>query len=94
MRLAEIEEAVKTAFGRKGKKVSRKYRCTSGSRKGRVVANPATCHAPKNVKRSNTLKRTKARLGGKMKVQRKRTMSTSGISKSIQRLNKGGPKGR
>jgi len=94
MRLAEIEEAVKTAFGRKGSSITRKYRCTSGSRKGRTVAKPSTCNAPKNIKASTSLKRTKARLGGKMKAFRSRTMRSSGQSKSIQRLNRGGPKGR
>lgn len=94
MRLEEFTESAKTAIGRKGSGIGRKYRCTSGSRKGRMVANPTTCNAPKNVKKSVQFKATKARLGGRMKTSRKRTMSTSGRSQAIQRLNKGGPKGR
>jgi predicted metal-dependent peptidase len=93
MKIVEVTEA-KTAFGRKGKGIARKYRCTSGSRKGRIVAKPSTCHAPKQIKKSVTMKRTKARLGSSMKVKRRRTMKSNPRSKTIQRLNKGGPKGR
>ena len=49
-----IEEGVTTIFGKTGNKTVRKYRCTSGTRKGRIVAKPATCNAPKNMKASNT----------------------------------------
>jgi hypothetical protein len=45
-----IEEGVTTIFGKSGNKTVRKYRCTSGTRKGRIVAKPATCNAPKNMK--------------------------------------------
>jgi len=64
MWLRELIEGVITVFGHgkgggtKGHTV-RKYRCTTGPRKGRVVAKAATCNAPKNMKASNTLKRTR-----------------------------------
>jgi hypothetical protein len=94
MKVFEIVEAVKTAFGSKGGKVTRKYRCTAGKRKGRVVAKMATCNAPIKLAKSLSMKRTKARLGGVMKVKRKQTMRTNPVSKAKQRLNRGGPKGR
>lgn len=94
MKVSEVITEAKIAFGRKGKTISRKYRCTSGSRKGRTVAKPSTCHAPKKIKAVNTMKRNKARYGSSMKVKRKRTMRSNSKSMAIQRLNRGGPKGR
>lgn len=76
------------AFGRRGGTVTRKYRCTSGHRKGRLVASPVTCHAPKNVKKSLTLKRTKARLAPTIKIKRKRTLKTNPASMRMRKLNK------
>ena len=37
-----ITEAATTTFGRSKGKVTRKYRCTSGTRKGRIVAKAST----------------------------------------------------
>ena len=47
MFLREIIEGATPIFGKTGGKVVRKFRCTSGSRKGRIVAKPGTCTAPK-----------------------------------------------
>ena len=44
-----IDEGITTVFGKSGNKTVRKYRCTSGPRKGRIVAKAATCGAPKNA---------------------------------------------
>jgi len=52
MRIAEIEEAVSQIWSRSGNKSVRKYRCTHGPRKGRIVAKAATCNAPKSLKTS------------------------------------------
>ena len=93
MKVLEIIEA-KSTFARKGKGIGRKYRCTSGPRKGRVVAKQSTCYAPKKVQASNALKRTKARHGARIKVKRRNTMRQNARSRTIQRLNPGGPTGR
>ena len=45
-----LVEAATTIYGRSKGKVTRKYRCTSGTRKGRIVAKAATCNAPTNIK--------------------------------------------
>ena len=36
----------KQVWARSGKKVVRKYRCTTGRRKGRVVSKMSQCYAP------------------------------------------------
>ena len=50
-------------WARSGKKVVRKYRCTAGKRKGRVVAKPAQCFAAPDVKKRIKLKMTKVLIG-------------------------------
>jgi len=81
-----IEE--KQVWGRTGKKITRKYRCTSGSRKGRTVAKLAQCFAAPNFKKSIRLKQTKARLGPKMIRKARRTKKYNPVSKRVQRMNK------
>lgn len=89
-----FNEGVTTVFGHgkssgsKGHTV-RKYRCTSGPRKGRVVAKAATCTAPKNVKASNTLKKTRRSKGKTTDIKRSRTFRTSPTTQKLKRLNVG-----
>jgi len=94
MWLRELIEGVITVFGHgkgggtKGHTV-RKYRCTTGPRKGRVVAKAATCNAPKNMKASNTLKRTRRAKGKTTDIKRSRTVRTSPTTQKLKRLNVG-----
>ena len=46
-------------WSRQGGKQVRKYRCTSGVRKGRVMASPASCNMPLDVAKGQTLKKNK-----------------------------------
>ena len=78
----------KLIWGRSGNNVVRKYRCSSGRRKGRIVSKMAQCFAAPNVKASQRLKRTKARVGGRMAKKAKRTKKTNPASKRVQALNK------
>ena len=76
-------------WARSGKKVVRKYRCTSGSRKGRIVAKPKTCSAAKNVKSMNTMKKTRRSKGATVNIKANRTKRTSPASQKLTRLNVG-----
>lgn len=78
----------KQVWARKGTKVVRKYRCTGGQRKGRVVGEPAQCFKVIDVKKRANLKRTKARLGGKMARKARRTKRINPASKLLRRLNR------
>jgi hypothetical protein len=83
MLIVEITENVTPIFGKKGNKTVRKYRCTSGSRKGRIVAKPSTCTAPKNVAASNTMKKTRR---SKKSAQATKTRITKRSNPASQRL--------
>ena len=79
-------------WARSGKKVVRKYRCSSGSRKGRTVASAAQCFKAPDPKKRAVFKRTKARLGSRIARKAKRTKRINVASKRVQALNKAGRK--
>jgi hypothetical protein len=78
----------KMIWARKGTQVVRKYRCTSGQRKNRVVAKISQCFRPIDVKKRVQLKRTKARLGNRMARKARRTKRTNPASKRLKTLNR------
>ena len=82
----------KQTWARSGKKVVRKYRCTQGMRKGRIVKKMAQCFAAPDVKRRIQMKRTRARIGGRMMRKARRTKRTNPASRRVQALNKAGRK--
>lgn len=75
-------------WARSGQKVVRKYRCTSGARKGRTVAEPAQCFAAPDIKKRMTLKKTKARLGARMARKARKTKRVNPASRRVAALNK------
>ncbi len=92
-----IEEIVKTdeefyeaklVYARSGKKVVRKYRCSSGRLKGKTVANPTACFKPVNVKKRFTLAKTKAKMGSRMARKSKMTKRMNPASKRLKMLNR------
>ena len=82
----------KQIWGRSGTKVVRKFRCTVGRRKGRIVKKIAQCFASPNMKARITMKRTRGRVGAKMMRKRQKTMRTNPASKRVQALNKASSK--
>ena len=90
MLLQELIESIneKQIWGRRGSTTVRKYRCTSGMRKGRIVATAAQCFAAPNIKARFALKRTKAKLGKKMTRKAQRTKRTNPASRRLKALNK------
>lgn len=86
----ESESLVETkmVWARKGKKIARKFRCTFGKRKGRVVSDPSQCSKPVDMKKRFTLRRTKAQKGSRMTRKAQRTKRTNPASKMVRALNK------
>lgn len=90
----DIEEGATTIFGKTGKKMSRKYRCTSGPRKGRIVAKASTCTAPLNVKKSAKMKATRRTKKSIQAVRTARTKRTNPVSRRVAMTNKSRAKPR
>jgi hypothetical protein len=82
----DLEEGL--TWARSGKKVVRKYRCSSGRRKNRIVAKMAQCFAAPDIKKRQTLKKTKARLGNRLARKSKKTKRINPASKRVQAMNK------
>lgn len=75
-------------WAKSGNKIVKKYRCTSGTRKGRIVSNPKQCSAAVNIKARQNMKKLKAKLGKKMARKAKRTKKNNPVSRQVRRLNR------
>ena len=80
------------AWGRSGNKVVRKYRCSIGRLKGKIVSSPGACFKAPDIKKRLKLKITKAKLKRRMQLKAKRTKRINPASKRVQALNKAGRK--
>jgi len=78
----------KQVWAKRGQKVVRKYRCTTGPRQGRIVAKPAQCFAAPDIKKRMKLKQTKARLGVKMARKARKTKKYNATSRRVAQMNK------
>lgn len=81
-----LEEGM--TWARSGKKVVRKYRCSSGPRKNRIVAKMSQCFAAPDVKKRMQFKKVKARLGSRMVRKARKTKRINPASKRVQALNR------
>jgi len=82
-----LEEGYVQIAGRSGNKIVRKYRCTSGKRRGRIVSKASTCTAPVNVTSKVNIKKAKRRKGSLMKVKSARTKRARKSAKRLSVLN-------
>jgi hypothetical protein len=83
-----ITEGVSQIFRRKkGGAPTKGFRCTSGPRKGRIVAKPSTCFAKTDPVKSAKIRKKrqqKARIAGKKMAMTKRSGGGSVRNKGIQ----------
>lgn len=83
--LTQVDE--KMAWAKRGNKVVRKFRCTSGPRAGRIVKDIGQCFASPDIAKRNRLKLTKARVGAKMTRKASKTKRVNPASKRVKALN-------
>ena len=69
----------------KAKITTQRFRCPTGPRKGRIVANPSTCNKPLNSKQSQKLIGTRAATGS---IQGKLSSYTKKYSQASQRVKR------
>ena len=81
------DEAARNILGRTKSGIKRKFRCTAGPRKGRIVADPATCVKPIDVAKRVRARATRAKKPGIASFKRSRTMRSSPQSKIIKKAN-------
>ncbi len=71
--------------GKKKGQFTRRFRCPTGPRKGRIVAKPETCNAPLNVRQSFKMKGTRRAKAG---IHTKRSSYTKKYSPASQRVKR------
>lgn len=87
MLVGEILEATQV-WSKKGSKSVRKYRCTSGVRKGRVMSSPAACNKPLDAHKSRLFKQTKSKKLPQIKFKSRISKKSNPASSRNIRLNK------
>lgn len=83
-----VTEGKSNAWGKSGNKLVRKYRCTFGPRKGRVMSSPSACNKPINLRKSTALKKTKGSKAGSIKAKTAITKRTNPVSRRLKVANK------
>lgn len=84
----QLDEAAIRAFKRSGREVKRYYRCTSGSKAGRLVAEPKACairKEPQKVRHGRKVMRKKKNVIN----QKSRITKRTSLSKLIKKKNLG-----
>ena len=90
MRASEFVTEHKKVFKRNARtgKVSMKWRCEGGPRKGRVVADPNQCSASLDREKSSKMKLTRAKTKVRQARKTKRTKRLNPAAKLAAQLNK------
>lgn len=83
----ELTEA-KRVWAKRGKKLKRMIRCTSGKKKGRTVANVGACSKAIDMKKRFMMKRIRKRFNAKIVRKSKRTKAFNPLSKRLKTINK------
>lgn len=83
-----LTESAKRIWARKGRKVIKKFRCTTGRKKGRIVNTPADCGTIVDLKKRQQFKRVKAQKGERIKRKTLRTKKYNPASLRVQKMNK------
>ena len=88
--LEDTEELVeaKRVWARRGKKLKRMIRCTSGKRKGRVVAQASGCTTAINIKKRFLMKKLRKLHKQKMARKAKKTKRFNVLSRRLKVLNR------
>ena len=68
--------------------MSLKFRCTTGPRKNKIVADLKQCGAAPNIKKAAKMKQTRSRTKVKQARKTRKTKRLNPISKLASRLNK------
>jgi hypothetical protein len=69
-------------------KITQKWRCTTGSRKGRIVAEPNQCSASLDREKSSKMKLTRAKTKVRQARKTKRTKRLNPAARLAAQLNK------
>ncbi len=83
-----VEEGIKRAFRRSGKKIKRGFRVTSGFRKGRVVSSPAGAFKPRKKASTRMKLKIASRKKKVIRVLKGKRTRRKATSQRLVRMNK------
>ncbi len=78
----------KRVWAKRGKKLKRMIRCTSGRKKGRTVASTGACSKAIDMKKRFKMKRIRKRFNAKIVRKSARTKKFNPLSKRLKSMNK------
>lgn len=78
----------KRVWAKRGNKLKRMIRCTTGKKKGRVVSTTGSCGKAIDVKKRFMMKRIRKRFNTRIVRKSRRTKRVNPISKRVQAMNK------
>jgi hypothetical protein len=84
----EVVTEAKRVWAKRGKKLKRMIRCTSGKKKGRTVASMGACSKAINIKKRFMMKRIRKRFNAKIVRKSQRTKKFNPLSKRLKSMNK------
>jgi len=82
-----LEEAAIRQFKRFGNAIKRQYRCTSGPKKGKIVASPQACGQRKDPRKVRHGKKV-ARMKKGVRIRKTKIAKKKTVSKMVNRMNK------
>lgn len=82
-----LTEAATRAFKRVGKKVERRFRCTAGPKKGKVVSDPILCSKRKDPKRVRTGRKV-ARSKQGVRIRKSEISKRTSLSRMVTKMNR------
>lgn len=90
MRASEFITEHKRVFKRNARtgKLTQKWRCEAGARKGRIVAEPTQCSASLDKEKSSKMKLTRAKTKVRQARKTKRTKRLNPAARLSAQLNK------
>lgn len=81
-----LNEAAIRQFKRFGTTIKRQYRCTSGPKKGKIVASPQSCGQrkdPKKIRHGKKVARTKKGV----RIRKSKVSKRKAVSKMVKKMN-------
>lgn len=84
--LLDLNEGANPSFKRTGNEIKRCYRCTSGPKKGKLVADPKECGRRKNPKKVRNGRKVAREKKG-VRLRKTSITKRTTLSKLLKRLN-------
>lgn len=78
----------KIIFAKSGNSIKRKFRCTTGKKRGKIVGSPSACFSPVDLKKKFRMKQLQRTKGHLMHRKAKITKRANPTSKKIAAMNK------